>query len=125
MKWTPWALVWTVALAGVSGSLAESVLSDIANRRGDQTYLILDKARGVIVLFFNGAPVYEGAALTGQYPVDVLPPGLTERPFTTPAKLQEKVTPAGRFMPSPGPCSRSTAERICSARRALPSRLLR
>jgi hypothetical protein len=74
-----------------------SMVRDIANRRGDQTYLILDKARGVIVLFFNGAPVYEGAALTGQYPVDVLPPGLTERPFTTPAKLQEKVTPAGRF----------------------------
>ncbi len=73
------------------------MVRDIASHRGDRTYLILDKARGVITLVFNGEPVYAGAALTGQYPVDVLPPGLTERSFTTPARLQEKVTPAGRF----------------------------
>ncbi len=74
-----------------------SMVKDVANRRGDRTYLMLDKARGVIILFFNGEPVYEGAALIGQYPVDVLPPGLTGRSFAHGAKLEEKVTPAGRF----------------------------
>jgi hypothetical protein len=74
-----------------------NLVRDVASRRGDRTYLMLDKARGVIILFFNGDPVYAGAALTGQYPADVLPPGLTGRSFTTQAKLEEKVTPAGRF----------------------------
>ncbi len=69
----------------------------IASQRGDRTYLMLDKVRGEIILFVNGEPIYSGAALTGQNPADVLPPGLTEKPFTTPAKLEEKVTPAGRF----------------------------
>jgi hypothetical protein len=85
-----------VAAAPVLSPQANMV-RDIASRRGDRTYLILDKARGTLILFANGEPVYSGAALTGQYPVDVLPAGLTERSFTTPAKLQEKVTPAGRF----------------------------
>jgi L,D-transpeptidase catalytic domain len=73
------------------------MVQGIASRRGDQTYLILDKVRGEIILFANGEPIYSGAALTGQSFADVLPPGLTERAFTTPAKLEEKVTPAGRF----------------------------
>jgi len=73
------------------------VVRDIASRRGDRTYLMLDKVRGVMILFFNGEPVYSGAALTGQYPADVLPPGLTGQSFAAGAKLQEKVTPAGRF----------------------------
>jgi hypothetical protein len=74
-----------------------STVQDIATRRGDRTYLILDKVRGEIILVANGEPIFGGAALTGQDLADVLPPGLTERPFTTPAKLEEKVTPAGRF----------------------------
>jgi hypothetical protein len=74
-----------------------NMVRDIASRRGDRTYLMLDKARGEIILFANGEPIHAGAALTGKYPADVLPPGLTERPFTTPARLEEKVTPAGRF----------------------------
>jgi hypothetical protein len=74
-----------------------STVQDIAARRGDRTYLMLDKVHGEIILVANGEPIYGGAALTGQDLADVLPPGLTERPFTTPAKLEEKVTPAGRF----------------------------
>jgi hypothetical protein len=60
---------------------APAVLSDqeervgqIAVENGDQIFVMVDKARGKIILFENGKPVFSSAALTGESMADRLPP---------------------------------------------------
>jgi L,D-transpeptidase catalytic domain len=72
-------------------------VSQMAERNGDRNYLMLDKARGKIIVFENNRPTFSGAALTGEYPVDYLAPDATQKTFKESQSLKYKVTPAGRY----------------------------
>ena len=76
-------------------SQAEMV-SQIAERNGDQDYLMVDKINGKIFLFRDGRLYLQASALTGANLADVIPAssfvkGVDDQSF------DEKVTPAGRF----------------------------
>ena len=88
--------------SAVALSDQEQQVSEIAAGRGDRDYLMIDKSRGQIILFREGRPVLSGPALTGESPLDRLPPGVLAKKFTRHAPLNEKVTPAGRFTVSRG-----------------------
>jgi hypothetical protein len=75
----------------------ERAVSAIAIRNGNRQFLMLDKSRGEIFLFVDGQPVFQGAALVGESHADEIPPYLFTKSFSTPAKLAEKVTPAGLY----------------------------
>jgi L,D-transpeptidase catalytic domain len=72
-------------------------VSRIAAKNGDQNFLMVDKARGEILLFENGRPTFSGAALTGESLGDRIPPKVLTFPDTHPLSTNQKVTPAGRF----------------------------
>jgi hypothetical protein len=69
----------------------------IADRNGDKTFIMVDKALGKILLFEAGAPVYTGDALTGESPADRMSSEEMNERFSTVEKVDNKVTPAGRF----------------------------
>ena len=75
----------------------QRAVSAIAIQNGDRQFLMLDKSRGELLLFVNGQPVFQGAALVGESRADEIPPYLFNKSFSVPAKLSEKVTPAGRY----------------------------
>jgi hypothetical protein len=77
-------------------------VSQIAFRNGDRNFLMLDKARGKIIVFENGAPTFSGAALTGENPADFLAPDAIGKTFAEQKGLKYKVTPAGRYTVSTG-----------------------
>jgi hypothetical protein len=77
-------------------------VSQIAAVRGDKDYLMLDKARGRIIVFEDGKPTFSGAALTGENTADYMAPGQTELTFHETNGLKYKVTPAGRYTVSIG-----------------------
>jgi hypothetical protein len=85
-----------VAVQPVLSPQAEQV-RQIAEQNGDKTFLMLDKARGEIILFENDQPIFSGAALTGVSMGDRIPPGVLAIPGLHPLKPEQKVTPAGRF----------------------------
>jgi L,D-transpeptidase catalytic domain len=87
---------------GVALSPAARQVSEIAARYGDRDYLILDKTDGAIIVFERGSPTFRGAALTGENPVDTIPPDAFVKPFSETRGLKYKVTPAGRFTVSSG-----------------------
>jgi hypothetical protein len=86
----------------MSLSPAARQVSEIAARYGDRDFLILDKADGAIIVFEHGTPTFRGAALTGENPVDSIPPDAFVKPFSETRGLKYKVTPAGRFTVSSG-----------------------
>jgi hypothetical protein len=71
----------------------QRAVSAIAIQNGDRRFLMLDKSRGELLLFVDGQPVFQGAALVGESRADDIPPYLFTKPFSVPAKLSEKVTP--------------------------------
>ena len=73
-----------------------------AVRNGDQTFVMVDKARGRIILFEHGHAVFGGAALTGESDADNLPKDALTKKFARMNALRYKVTPAGRFTLSRG-----------------------
>ena len=75
----------------------QRAVSAIAIQNGDRQFLMLDKSRGELLLFVDGQPVFEGAALVGESGADEIPPYLFNKSFSGPAKLAEKVTPAGLY----------------------------
>jgi len=75
----------------------QRAVSAIAIQNGDRRFLMLDKSRGELLLFVDGQPVFQGAALVGESRADEIPPYLFTKSFSVPAKLAEKVTPAGRY----------------------------
>ena len=75
----------------------QRAVSAIAIQNGDRQFLMLDKSRGELLLFVDGQPVFEGAALVGESRADEIPPYLFNKSFSVPAKLSEKVTPAGLY----------------------------
>lgn len=77
-------------------------VSQIADRRGDKDYLMLDKAHGRIIVFEQGRPTFAGAALTGENPADYLAPDAISKTFAEQKGLQYKITPAGRYTVSVG-----------------------
>jgi|HubBroStandDraft_1064217.scaffolds.fasta_scaffold43352_2 hypothetical protein len=77
-------------------------VSQIAARRGDRNFLMIDKAHGQIFLFQNGVPVFSGDALTGASLADRLPPDAMSKSFAQEQDVRYRVTPAGRFTVSPG-----------------------
>jgi hypothetical protein len=83
-------------------SSAARQVSEIAARYGDRDYLMLDKTDGAIIVFERGTPTFRGAALTGENPVDSIPPDAFVKPFSETRGLKYKVTPAGRFTVSSG-----------------------
>ena len=94
------------AHAGTTGMLGspgpelsdqQRAVSAIAIQNGDRQFLMLDKSRGELLLFVDGQPVFEGAALVGESGADEIPPYLFNKSFSVPAKLAEKVTPAGLY----------------------------
>jgi hypothetical protein len=88
---------------GTPGSLGpqlsdqQRAVSAIAIQNGDRRFLMLDKSRGELLLFVDGQPVFQGAALVGESRADEIPPYLFNKSFSVPAKLAEKVTPAGLY----------------------------
>ena len=88
------------AHAGTTGtelSDQQRAVSAIAIQNGDRQFMMLDKSRGELLLFVDGQPVFEGAALVGESGADEIPSYLFSKSFSTPAKLSEKVTPAGFY----------------------------
>jgi hypothetical protein len=83
------------AVAGLSPQA--QLVSQIAARNGDPNFLMVDKLRGQIFLFRNGAPVFSDPALTGASGADHFAPGTLAMSFSHPLSVNEKVTPAGRF----------------------------
>lgn len=77
-------------------------VSEIAERNGDRVFLVMDKPRGRLILFANGAPVYTASALTGASLADQLPPDALTKTIAQGNDLRYRVTPAGRFTVSPG-----------------------
>jgi hypothetical protein len=75
----------------------QRAVSAIAIQNGDRQFLMLDKTRGELLLFVDGQPVFEGAALVGESRADEIPPYLFKKSFSVPAQLAEKVTPAGLY----------------------------
>jgi hypothetical protein len=75
----------------------QRAVSAIAIQNGDRRFLMLDKSRGELLLFVDGQPVFQGAALVGESRADEIPPYLFTKPFSVPAVLAEKVTPAGLY----------------------------
>jgi hypothetical protein len=80
----------------------EERVGQIAVENGDQTFVMVDKALGKIILFENGKPVFSSAALTGESTADRLPPGVLAERFSQLNALKDKVTPAGRYTVSRG-----------------------
>lgn len=72
-------------------------VAQIAAHYGDRDFLMVDKSWGEVFLFRDGKPVVRGSALTGANPADILKPGALSVPFSRDPKLEDKVTPAGRF----------------------------
>jgi hypothetical protein len=77
-------------------------VAQIADRNGDQDFLMIDKGEGRIIAFEHGTPTYSGTALTGENLTDTIPPDAFSKPFSETRGLKYKVTPAGRFTVSPG-----------------------
>jgi len=75
----------------------ESEAGQMATARGDQTFVMVDKARGKIILFENGQPVFAGPALTGESTADQMPKTELGEKFDTLNALNTKITPAGRY----------------------------
>jgi hypothetical protein len=75
----------------------ESDAGQMANAQGDTTFLMVDKARGRIILFENGQPVFAGPALTGQSTADEMPKTELTANFDTLNAPNTKITPAGRY----------------------------
>jgi L,D-transpeptidase catalytic domain len=84
----------------VLSSQAEQV-SRIAERNGDKDFLMVDKARGEIILFEDGKPTFSGPALTGAGRGDRVPPKVLTFSDSHPLSTEQKVTPAGRFTVRP------------------------
>jgi hypothetical protein len=72
-------------------------IKQIAEHDGIRDFLMVDKHFGRIILFQAGEPVFSASALTGQSKMDRLPPDSLRKPFSGVSKLEDKVTPAGRF----------------------------
>jgi len=78
-------------------SPSASRVSQIASQNGDRRFILVDKARGRIVLFLNGKPAFVRAALTGESLEDQLPSDAMEKSISQHIGTKYKVTPAGRF----------------------------
>jgi hypothetical protein len=72
-------------------------VSRIADRNGDRHFIMVDKARGKIMVFENGRPTFSRPALTGESLADQLPPDARSKPLAQQIGVKYKVTPAGRF----------------------------
>jgi hypothetical protein len=83
-------------------SAAALRVSRIADRNGDQDFLLIDKVAGRIFAFEHGTPTFSGAALTGESLTDIIPQDAFSKSFSETRGLKYKVTPAGRFTVSPG-----------------------
>jgi hypothetical protein len=83
-------------------SPAARQVSHFAGQGGDRDYLMIDKARGEIIVFQNGEPTFSGSALTGQNPSDHMPEDAWAKPFAQLRGLKYKITPAGRYTVSSG-----------------------
>jgi hypothetical protein len=88
------------AVAALSPAAVQ--VSRIADRNGDQNFLLLDKTEGRIIAFEHGTPTFSGAALTGESLTDIIPQDAFSKSFSETRGLKYKVTPAGRFTVSPG-----------------------
>jgi hypothetical protein len=75
----------------------ESEAGQMANAHGDKTFVMIDKARGKIILFENGQPVFAGPALTGQSTADEIPKKELGEKFDNLNAPNTKITPAGRY----------------------------
>lgn len=98
----PTSGAWPTGSSSAALSAEARQVSQIAERNGDRDYLMLDKARGKIIVFENSRPTFSGAALTGEYPVDYLAPDAITKTFKESVGLKYKVTPAGRYTVSVG-----------------------
>jgi hypothetical protein len=87
----------TTGMPAVPLSDQERAVSAVAVQNGDRRFLMLDKSRGELIFFAEGQPVFQGAALVGESRADEIPPYLFSKPFSVPAQLAERVTPAGFY----------------------------
>ncbi len=75
----------------------EREVSQMADEKGDKTFIMVDKTLGKIILFQNGQPVFTGPALTGASLADRLPKSELTEKFDDLNALDTKITPAGRY----------------------------
>jgi hypothetical protein len=75
----------------------ETVAGQMAVGQGDRTFVMVDKARGKIILFESGQPVFAGPALTGESNADQMPKTELGEKFDTLNAPNTKITPAGRY----------------------------
>jgi L,D-transpeptidase catalytic domain len=79
-------------------SAQDLLASQIADRNGDQDFVLVDKFLGKIILFKSGKPTFSGSALTGERMADRVPPDAVSLKLSEiMGALEYKVTPAGRF----------------------------
>lgn len=78
-------------------SRAAWYVSQIAARNGDRNYLMVDKTRGELILFANGAPIFTRRALTGASLADQLPSDAMSKTYAQEYDVRYRVTPARRF----------------------------
>jgi hypothetical protein len=83
-------------------SAAAKQVSQLADRNGDQNFLMIDKAQGKIIVFQRGQATFSGAALTGENPADHMPDDAWGKPFSALRDVKYKITPAGRYTVSSG-----------------------
>jgi len=74
-----------------------SRVSLIAGRNGDRDFVMIDKARGQIIVFEGGRATFSRSALTGESLADRLPADARYKPLSQQIGVKYKVTPAGRF----------------------------
>ncbi len=60
-------------------------------------FIMIDKRLGKIIVFQDGKPVWAGAALTGESPLDSYSSAILALPESHKFTAEEKITPAGRF----------------------------
>jgi hypothetical protein len=78
-------------------SKQETDAAQMAVGQGDRNFMMVDKARGKIILFENGLPVFAGPALTGESTADRIPKTDLGEKFDTLNAPTTKITPAGRY----------------------------
>jgi L,D-transpeptidase catalytic domain len=87
---------------GLSLSSSAVHVSQVAGQSGDRNFLMIDKARGEIIVFENGQATFSGSALTGENPADHMPSDAWGKTFSELRNIKYKITPAGRFTVSSG-----------------------
>lgn len=91
------AMPAALPVVDVTLSAQQQQALQIAAQKGDNDFIMIDKALGEIIVFRDGKPAWAGAALTGRSPLDSYTANILALPESHKFTTDEKITPAGRF----------------------------